>query len=418
MRALGLAAAGALAGLIPYLAIPLVARRQGPFIWGEPTSAPQLWRFLRGADFAANVGPTGAQIGEHVIDWFGWATVTGVLPFLLLGVSGWWLLGRQRPVGALAGPLAAVLAVLAIAANVVWFPENPDYLGYTAGPFAVCLAGGAALVSSLAVRTVAARVIAGACVALVLLAAVLAPPALFRRTRAHDATARLLAAGALAEAPPRAILVVESDHWVWPLLYLQEVEGTRPDVMVVPLGLTGSSWFWRHLFRRHPELAAFDLTGPGGRIGRMHRFLQAQANRPRAFEHLTLAHNLGTVPAAVGFLLHDRPATPPIDPELATAAIARAAEVIGNGSPDGVGVLALTSYARGEALWRGGHPAAAYRALLAGVPPDRRPGGAPPTSIERSPPPPGPLPSAIGLRGLGDPDVNVAVARAIAIATR
>ena len=141
-----------------------------------------------------------------MIDWFGWAAVNGVLPFLALGVAGWWLLGRQRPVGALAGPLSAVLAVLAIAANVVWVPENPDYLGYTAGPFAVCLAGGAALVSLLAVRTVIARVIAGACVVLVMMAAVLAPPALFRRSRARDASARLLAAGALAEAPPRAIL--------------------------------------------------------------------------------------------------------------------------------------------------------------------------------------------------------------------
>jgi hypothetical protein len=79
-----------------------------------------------------------------------------------------------------------------------------------------------------------------------------------------------------------------------------------------------------------------------------------------------------------------------------------------------VGVLALTSYARGEALWRSGHPAAAYRALLAGVPPDRRPPAPPPASLEGKPPPPGPFPSAIGVRGLGDPDVNVAVANAIA----
>jgi Protein of unknown function (DUF2723) len=412
--------AGGVAGLTPYLAIPLVARRQGPFIWGEPTSAAEFWRFLRGADFAAKVGPTGAQIGDHVLDWFGWAAASGVLPLLALGVAGWWLLGRRRPVGVLAGPLSAALAVLAIAANVVWVPENPDYLGYTAGPFAVCLAGGAALVALLVQRAGIARIIAGACLVLVMMAALLAPPALFRRSRARDTSARLLAAGALAEAPRRAILLVESDHWVWPLLYLQEVEGVRPDVVVLPLGLGSSSWFWQHLAGRHPELAAFPLMGPGGRIGRVHRFLAAQGDRPRAFEHLGMAHNLGAAPAAVGFLLYDRPATSPIaselptDPELATAAIARAAEAIGSGSPDGTGVLALTSYARGEALWRSGHPGAAYRALLAGVPPHQRPAAPPPASVDHAPPPPGPLPPATGLRGLGNPDVNVAIAQAIA----
>ena len=126
-----------------------------------------------------------------------------------------------------------------------------------------------------------------------LAAAVLAPPALFGRTRARDTSARLLAAGALAEAPPRAILMVESDHWVWPLLYLQEAEQVRPDVVVLPLGLTSSSWFWRHLQRRHPELAAFDLAGPGGRLGRVRRFVDAQGDRPRAFEHLSMARTLG-----------------------------------------------------------------------------------------------------------------------------
>jgi hypothetical protein len=414
LRAVVAGLAGGGAGLAPYLAIPLVARRSGPFIWGEPTSAASLWRFLRGADFAANVGPTGAQIGDHLLDWIGWAAATGTLVLLVLGVAGWSLLGRGRPAGALAGPLTAALAVLAIATNVVWFPENPDYLGYTAGSFAVCLSGGAALAASLAGRARAARVVAGACVAAVLAAAVLAPPALFRRTRARDTSARVLAAGALAEAPPRAILMIESDHWVWPLLYLQEVEQVRADVVVLPLGLTSSSWFWRHLQRRHPDLAAFDLAGPGGRLGRVRRFLDAQGDRPRAFEHLSMARTLGTASVAVGFLLHDRATTTVIDPDAATAAIARAATVIGRGSPDGVGVLALTSYARGEALWRSGHPAAAYRALLAGVPPDRRPPAPPAASLEGRPPPPGPLPPAIGLRGLGDPDVNVAVANVIA----
>jgi hypothetical protein len=407
---------GGLAGLSAFLIIPLAARRQVVFVWGDPTGPAALWRFLSGADFARNVGPTGAEIGGHLLDWIGWAAGSGVLLLLVLGAVGWGLLGRRRPVGALAGPLSALAAVLAIAANVVWIPENPDYLGYTAASFAVCAAGGAALVAVLVTRGATGRGIAAGCVVLVLAAAALAPPGLARHARTRDRSVRLLAAGALAEAPPGALLVVESDHWVWPLLYLQEVEGERPDVVVVPLGLGSSSWFWKHLQRRHPGLAPFDLHGPGGRLGRVRRFVQAQGPRPHAVEHLTMAGNLGQPVASVGFLLHDGPSA--VDPQIATAAIAAAAAAIGTGSPDGTGVLALTSYARGEALWRLGHPAAAYRALLAGVPPGQRPAGAPPAALDRAPPPPGPLPPAIGLRGLGDPAVNVAVARALADAAR
>jgi hypothetical protein len=424
-RALGALLLGGVAGLSPYLAVPLVARRQSVVVWGAPASAAELWDFLRGADFARNVGPRAGEVAAHVHDWLGWAGVSGTLVFLALGAGGWLAAAaRAEPgrvggqlaagLGRAAGPLAAALAVLAIAANVVWFPENPDYLGYTWAPFAVCAAGAAALVARLGQRAGAARVAAGGAALLLVAVAVLAPPALPGRTRGRDRSARLIAEGALAEAPAGAVLLVESDHWVWPLLYLQEVERQRPDVVVVPLGLTSSSWYWQRLARRHPGLRPFALRGPGGREARVQRFLAAQPERPRAFEHLVLARLAGSPVARVGYLLQGQARADAPGEEAVTAAIEAAAAALREGSPDGTGTLALVSFARGEALWRLGRAPAGYRAFLAGVPPAHRPSEPPPARLESLSPPPGLLPPALGLRGLGDPAMNLAVAAQMA----
>jgi hypothetical protein len=411
-RALAALVLGGVTGLAPYLVVPLVARRQAVLVWGAPTTAGELWDFFRGADFARNVGPRPGEVAAHLHDWIGWAAVTGTLLFLALGAAGWAAAGRRGGLGRAAGPLTATLAVLAIATNVVWFPENPDYLGYTGASFAVCAAGAAALVARLAARAGAARLGGWALALALLVTAVLAPPGVVGRTRAGDHSARLLAEGALAEAPAGAVLLIESDHWVWPLLYLQQVEGRRRDVVLLPLGLASSSWYWQWLARRHPELAPFALRGPGGREGRVLRFLAAQADRPRAFEHLGLARLAGSPVSRVGFLLDGQARPEALSSEDAvTAAIDAATAALGDGSPDGTGTLALVSFTRGEALWRLGRAPAAYRAFLAGVPPARRPRPAPaPGRLEGLSPPPGPLPPALGLRGLGDPTVNAAVA--------
>ena len=70
--------------------------------------------------------------------------------------------------------------------------------------------------------------------------------------------------GALEHAPEGAVIIVMSDHMVFPLLFLQEVEERRPDVVLIPRGLSGASWYWAYLYRRHPELQDFAVRGPGG----------------------------------------------------------------------------------------------------------------------------------------------------------
>ena len=407
--------AGGALGLFPYLWIPFVADRTDRLVWGSPTDLSSLWHFLRARDFARNVGPDAAAVASHVFDWIGWAVLTGTLLFALLGLAGWLLLGRRQGPFGRTPPLALLLAVLAIAFNVVWVPENPDYLGYLAGPLVLTGAGGAALVAYLAGRQGwAARGAGVAALLAVVLVAAVAPPALAARTRHRDNTARLLAEGALDESAPGGILLLDSDHWVWPLFYLQAVEGRRPDVVLLPVGLAGSSWFWQRLYRLHPELEPFAVRGPGGRIGRIRRFLAAQRGRSLAAENVGLTRLGGFAPQGVGWLVWGQPVSE-AQMRAATAAIEGAARVIGGGSADGTGTLALVSYVRGEALWTLGQAQAAHRALLAGVPPALRPAAAPAaTRWKEIPPLRRSLPAAQGLRGLGDPARNLELARFLA----
>ena len=73
-------------------------------------------------------------------------------------------------------------------------------------------------------------------------------------------------------------------------MYLQEVEGQRPDVMVLPRGPGQLLLVLAAVCSAGiPTLGAFAPYGPGGRVARVRRFLDAQPGRPRAFEHLGLA---------------------------------------------------------------------------------------------------------------------------------
>ncbi len=411
LRAIGTLLASGVLGLLPYLAIPLLARRMDVVAWGRPTDLASLWRHLQAADFNPNVGVTGNALVAHLLDWIGGATANGVMLWVAVGIAGWALLGKGQALGRGYGPACVLLAVLAVAFNGVWIPENPDYLGYLSGPLLVCSAGAAALVSRGMERPGLVRSLTGLLAACFLAVGLLAPPALPIRTRHRDRVARTLAEGALAEAPPGAILAVESDHWVWPLLYVQEIERQRPDVIVLPLGLTSSSWFWQHLYRRHPDLSPFALAGPQGRVGRVQRFLAAQNNRALHFETLPIAAGADLRIADVGFLFLDRPHAP-THAAMVSSALESQGSAVSGGSADASGVLALLAFNRGDALWRSGRSADAYAAFRAGVSPSLR-GDLPATIPEQShvPPPKNGFAAPKSLRGLGEPAGNVAAMR-------
>jgi hypothetical protein len=82
--------------------------------------------------------------------------------------------------------------------------------------------------------------------------------------------------------------VAGSDHVVFPLLYLHEVEGLRPDVVVLPSGFASSAWYWRHLSRRHPGIEGPSIVTTD-RYERIEAFIAHNPERPVVAENLRLA---------------------------------------------------------------------------------------------------------------------------------
>jgi hypothetical protein len=401
---------GGMLGLLLYLYVPLVAGRTDVVVWGAPTTPGALLAYFRGADYAHNRGIDAITFATHALTWLRWSFTAGVLPALLVGLAGHALFGARRGLGRSGAALLALGTVGLLCSHAVFHPDITDYVNYLIPALLVAAAGTGALVLNLAARTARGPVLA-TLLALALLGATLsASPQVFARTRAADHAARLLAEGALAEAPRGAILVIGPDHWGAPLLYVQEIERRRPDVVLVLHGLASSSWYWDHLRRRHPDLPRFALRGPGGREGRIRRLLDAAPERAVHVSGPEIAAGLGLAECDVGFLARVRPCGPPgaasrLDASAANRSLAAAMRAVDTGSPASDGALAAVAVVRGTSLWRLGRPASAMHALLAGVPPSLRPATPPldPAVLRHAPPLRAPPPEWREPAALGDP---------------
>jgi Protein of unknown function (DUF2723) len=358
--------AGGLTGLSVYLYVPLVAGRTDALVWGAPTSFGALLDYLGGKDFRTNLS---VPVGVWLRQMAGWTAFS--LEFKLLPLWGIGLVAHAltppRGLTRLAAPIACVLAVAYIARYAHFVPEVPDYVSYVSVASWLSLAGCAALLSRLWKQV--GRAAALGLGAVLIASVLLAQPAPFVRTRARDHTARAIAGALLQSAPPRAVLVAGSDHWVAPLWYLQEIEGQRPDVVVLASGLFSSTWYFEHVFRRHPDFARAPLRGPGGQLGRIARLLDGNAERPVLFEDAGLARALGLATCVGRFFVVARGACAPsgADDLNAAALWERLRAQIGEGEQTSLGVLASISYQRGLLLAAEGQVAAAVRTLLVPV---------------------------------------------------
>jgi hypothetical protein len=292
---------------------------------------------------------------------------------MVIGIAGHLLLAKNRGLGRGIVVWSSILGVVVIASNTIWSPDVPDYLSYLSVALWLSAAGVGALIAVAAQRAGRGYAL-GMLAALVLLVA-LAPPAIHTRTRHGDRLTRIISERVLQKAQLKSILVVESDHWAAPLLYLRLAEGLRPDVAILPYGLANSSWYWRQLYSRHEDLEPIPLRGPGGRLGRVRRFLDANADRPVMFESLNTAMRLGRTVCPGGFLLASgkdcRAGRLPDDTP--TTMLSNALQELGDGSPGTDGMIAAVAFGRGEALRRMGFLDAGFHAYMAGVPIDLRP---------------------------------------------
>ncbi|MEM9072879.1 MAG: DUF2723 domain-containing protein [Myxococcota bacterium] len=365
-RHLGAIAGGGALGLLPYAYVFLVAGREDVVVWGSPTDADAIRHYFSGADFASKRVEGWHEWANHVVALTLGQFEGGLLALVTVGFVGLLVVGAPAWFGASLLGITLAFFVGFIARNGVFAPDVLDYLGYLALPGWI----GAAGVGLLVARAAEHRPRPGhLLVALVCAWAILAPPSLFERSRHRDFVAETASFEALRAAPRNAILILERDHWVGPVLYLQERLHVRPDVVAIAYGLSSSSWYWNHLYRRHPDLHAFELRGSGGRPARLARFLERNPTRPVQIERVELADRLSLSACPADWFLDVQPEcnASQTRPALADLAKENVAE-LGDGSPGTSGLLALMTFDRGHDLFRLGHARAAVDVLLSGVP--------------------------------------------------
>jgi hypothetical protein len=365
-RALGLVIAGGLIGLTTYLYVFAVAGREDVVVWGAPTNAASLEHYFTAADFSSKGVGSWSEWWGHVRELFQWSLRNGLIAMLVAGFAGYAIYARERGLGRFFFIATLIFFVSFIARNGMFAVDILDYAGYLAIPTWIAASGVGLFVAYLAERR---RSLAVPALAAVVLLVMVVPPAPYERTRHRDTFTWDIAHEALHAAPPDAIVIVEADHWIGPLWYLQEQRGLRPDVTLVAYGLASSGWFWRHLYRRHPDLEPLTLQGPGGRDGRVRRFLASNSTRPVQIERAALANRLGLPTCPGEWLLEVRAGCGDAaqEPSLARYASAALAE-LQDGSPGTSGLIARVTLDRGHDLYSQGFPRAAIASLLSGVP--------------------------------------------------
>ncbi len=365
-RALVMMTTGGLLGLSAYAYVFLVARRTDVVVWGAPTDFNSVRHYFTAADFASKGVESWAEWWTHVIELVVWSLGNGLLALLVAGFVGYALYARKRGLGRFFYNATWIFFVAFIARNGVFAPDVLDYSGYLAIPSWLAASGMGLVLAYLGEHRAPWAPVA---LAALLLFVMVAPPAPYQRSRHRDTFTSDIAREALLAAPQNALLIVERDHWVGPIWYLQEQRGMRPDVTMLAYGLASSSWYWDHLYRRHPDLEQFERRGPGGREARVRRFLRANPDRPVQVSRSVLADRLGlhSCPSEWMLDIRRRCGDTAHEPELARYASVALAE-LREGSPGTDGLIALITLDRGHDLYSQGFPRAAISTLLAGVP--------------------------------------------------
>ncbi len=269
-------------GLAPYLYLPLAARRSPLMDWGDPRSWTTFWRVVMRRQYVtgghsgprATLAELGTSLSLLVHQWF-----PALLALAAVGLVVLYL--RRRPLFWLA--VALVVATWPVVTLITDFPTAtataslnaddralvsvfyiPSYL-----VLALLMGLGAWWLAAQALRRrgvgrageglAAARpaALAGLLAALLVavplgLGAARAPSITMHRYRFADAYVH----NVLLLAAPRSLIMVDRDQFGFPLDYAQDVEGLRPDVVVLDQELLRRSWYLHDLQRRYPALIA------------------------------------------------------------------------------------------------------------------------------------------------------------------
>ncbi len=269
------AALGMVLGLsVHFLLIPIAMR--GPSInMGDPSTLSRFYEYVSlkqyGGGWLINMWPRQGpflqhQVGDYVRAFFanfsptsGPLGVIGVLPLVsgLLGVAIVWRAERRMALALMILFLCTSLGAVVyfnLPADFPW-PMDRHYIPSFMLFGLFMILGATGFVRGILKRAMRHRWIAALAVMVIICLTPLAQfTANFRIMDAsHNRFAHDYAANILTTVEPRAIVFVQGDN-IWPLWYLQLVEGIRPDVSIISPSLTNASWYIKQLIDRPPGL--------------------------------------------------------------------------------------------------------------------------------------------------------------------
>lgn len=251
-----IAGAAFLAGLGIYLYLPLRAAARPYVNWGDPVALDRFFWMISGALYRHYVFALPLDFlplrlakwaGDFVWQFGPWGVMLG-----LLGL--WALAAASRRQALLTGGILALYSAYAIGYNTA---DSFVYLipAYTIWAFWIaCGALHALKLAEVAWETLprARRVpLIILAVALPLLAVPWNGKSLSLRND-REATDRLEAI--LSALPPQAIAISASDEHTFALWYAQQVEGSRPDLLVLDRDLLPYGWYRDNILPRYPDV--------------------------------------------------------------------------------------------------------------------------------------------------------------------
>jgi len=256
---------------VQLLIIPISATTTSPLNVFEPSSWSRFWDYVslaqNGGGFLVDFWPRNSNIwsvqladflGVLRANFFHSATPVGFLGWLpgcaaLLGLVTLWRRNRRL------GRAFTLVLLLHAAMTVLYFnipanyfrPFDRHYLPvFVSFGVLIAVALGAAMQSLARLATVRQLAAVGVAAAIILIPAY----QLIGNWSAYDASARYFtrdyAVNALEALPPNAIYFTVGDNDTFPVLYVQAVEGVRPDVRIVNLSLANATWYVDQIARR------------------------------------------------------------------------------------------------------------------------------------------------------------------------
>jgi hypothetical protein len=279
-------------GLLPYIYLPWAAARSPMLNWGGISSlGDMLAHVLRQSYGTGQLVSEASLQGGSPIERIGallasFTPVEGAL-VLLGAAAAWrglrWYFWFSVLAFAFTGVAFAAYANINLSVGSTLFVFERFFL-LPHVVVAPLMALGVMLLAELVTNVLRGRpmvaeglVVAGIAPALIA-GAVMSYPAI---DQSGNHVARRFGEDILATLPPDSILIVGGDHAVLPVAYLQAVERSRPDVMLVMTPLLSADWYVRQLRARYPDLSVpFDRHD--AKRGTMKSFMDANQGRTTA----------------------------------------------------------------------------------------------------------------------------------------